>query len=109
MDWMVDDAVYCEPLSPVSSLLNREITGNFTVFGSFCGCMTPDKAAEMWAFSRNPLGKEQGIIFPDQGLSKGYQGSFRPVQGNSSWWSGVEVPRFACDEGFEGRSRFASA
>jgi hypothetical protein len=64
----------------------------------------------MWAFSRNSLGKEQGIIFPDQGLSKRYQGFFRPVTGELILGeSGVEVPRFACDEGFEGRSRFASA
>jgi hypothetical protein len=76
----VDEAVYCEPLSPVSSLLNREITGNFSVFGSFGDLYDTDKAAEMLGFFGNSLRKEQRIIFPDQGISKRYQGFFRPAE-----------------------------
>jgi hypothetical protein len=32
--------------------------------------MTPTRPRKFWAFSRNSLGKEQGIIFPDQGIFK---------------------------------------
>jgi hypothetical protein len=54
--------------------------------------MTPDKAAEMWAFSRNSLGKEQGIIFPIRDFQKGIREFSDPYRETHPWWSGVEVP-----------------
>ena len=83
-DWMVDGGVYCELLSPYQFPVKQGNNRESQSLRLFSRLYDTHKAAEMLGFSLNSLGNEQGIIFPDQGISKRYQGFFRPVQGNSS-------------------------
>jgi hypothetical protein len=89
---------YCEPLSPVSFPVKREITGNFTVFGSFCDIMTPDKAAEMLGFFTKFPGEGTGnYFFLIREFQKGIREFSDPCRETHLGGSDVGVRRFAYD------------
>jgi hypothetical protein len=75
---MADDAVCCEPLSNVSSsLLNRELTGNFGVFGPKISLARSKKAGSTRVFPQIPYSTEQGISKHRTGNFFGGTGNFQ--------------------------------
>ncbi len=64
-----------------SSLLNRELTGNFGVFGPKMSLARSKRAGSTKGFPQIPYSTEQGILIIEQGIFSAKQGIFREEQG----------------------------
>lgn len=93
---MADDAGWCELLSATNSLINRERTGNFSIFEPWDIARTSKNTGSASVFQQIPYSTKQGIIITEQGILLADQGHFQDGAGKLiSWAAPRETPAFS--------------
>src|ERR1019366_6775970 len=84
-DCVADDAVLCELLSALNSLIIRENTGNFRDFAGPGAELGPNKSCLLSGFCRNSLLNRTGNYFDVTGNFFDVTGNFQGGAGKFIW------------------------